>query len=106
MSAQSTEKPRGYSTARKSFMQVLSYRRTQVTNLNTMHRIGRPDGIDSVDGGLADDGDSECDHGLIDEDLAAKMMDDLECEWAVALNKDEGDGIEEEEEEEEEGQEE
>jgi hypothetical protein len=50
---------------------------------------------------LADDGDSESDHGQIDDDLAARIMEDLECEWAVALNEEEGDGIEEEEEEEE-----
>jgi hypothetical protein len=51
---------------------------------------------------LADDGDGESDYGQIDEELAAKIKEDLERKWAVALNEEEGDGIEEEEEEEEE----
>ena len=67
-----------------------------------MQSVARQDDIDAVDGGLADDGDGESDYGQIDEELAAKIMEDLEREWAVALNEDEGDGIEEEEEEEEE----
>ena len=67
-----------------------------------MQSVARPDDIDAVDGGLADDGDSESDYGQIDEELAAKIMEDLEREWAVALNEEEGDGIEEEEEKEEE----
>jgi hypothetical protein len=67
-----------------------------------MQSVARQDDIDAVDGGLADDGDGESDYGQIDEELAAKIMEDLEREWAVALNEEEGDGIEEEEEEEEE----
>jgi len=67
-----------------------------------MQSVARPDDIDAVDGGLADDGDSESDYGQIDEELAAKIMEDLEREWAVALNEEEGDTIVEEEEEEEE----
>jgi len=45
------------------------------------------DDIDAVDGGLADDAVGDSDYGQMDEKLAAKMMEDLECEWAVALNK-------------------
>ena len=71
-----------------------------------MQSVARPDDIDAVDGGLADDGDGESDYGQIDEELAAKIMEDLEREWAVALNEEEGDGIEELEEEEEEEEEE
>jgi len=67
-----------------------------------MQSVAQPDDIDAVDGGLADVGDSESDYGQIDEELAAKIMEDLEREWAVALNEEEGDGIEEQEEEEEE----
>jgi hypothetical protein len=55
---------------------------------------------------LADDGDGESDYGQIDDELAAKIMEDLECEWAVALNEEEGDGMEKEEEEEEKEEEE
>ena len=71
-----------------------------------MQSVARQDDIDAVDGGLADDGDGESDYGQIDEELAAKIMEDLEREWAVALNEEEGDGIEELEEEEEEEEEE
>jgi len=67
-----------------------------------MQSVAQPDDIDAVDGVLADDGDSESDYGQIDEELAGRLMDDLECEWAVVLNEEEGDGIQEEEEEEEE----
>ena len=70
-----------------------------------MQSVARLDDIDAVDGGLADDGDGESDYGQIDEELAAKIMEDLEREWAVALNEEEGDGIEEEEEEEQEQEE-
>jgi hypothetical protein len=51
---------------------------------------------------LADDGDGESNYGQIDEEVAAKIMEDLERKWAVALNKEEGDGIKEEEQEEQE----
>jgi hypothetical protein len=71
-----------------------------------MQSVARQDDIDAVDGGLADDGDGESDYGQIDEELAAKIMEDLEREWAVALNEEEGDGIEEEEEQEQEEEEE
>jgi hypothetical protein len=71
-----------------------------------MQSVARQDDIDAVDGGLADDGDGESDYGQIDEELAAKIMEDLEREWAVALNEEEGDGIEEEEQEQEQEQEE
>jgi hypothetical protein len=56
---------------------------------------------------LAFDGDGESDHGQKVEALAAKIMEDLESGWAVALDEEEGDGLEEEkaEEEEEEGHE-
>jgi len=54
---------------------------------------------------LADDGDGESDYGQIDEELAAKIMEDLEHEWAVALNEEEGDGIEKEKKKEEEEEE-
>jgi hypothetical protein len=47
---------------------------------------------------VGDDGDGESDYGQIHEELTAKIMQDLECEWAVELNKEEGDGFEEEEE--------
>jgi len=67
-----------------------------------MQSVARPDDIDAVDGGLADDRDGESDYGQIGEELAAKIMEDLEREWAVALNDEEGDGIEKEEEEQEE----
>jgi transcription initiation factor TFIID subunit 7 len=67
-----------------------------------MQSVVQLDTIDAVDGGLADDGDGESDNGQIDEDLAAEIMEDLDREWEVALNEEEGDGIEEEEEEEEE----
>jgi hypothetical protein len=67
-----------------------------------MQSVVRLDDMDAVEGGLADDGDGESDYGQIDEKLAAKIMEDLEREWAVALHKEEGDGIKEEEEEEEE----
>jgi hypothetical protein len=65
-----------------------------------MQSVARPDDIDAVNGGWADDRDGESDYGQKDEELAAKIMEDLEREWAVALNKEEGDGIQEEEEEE------
>jgi len=55
--------------------------------------------IDAINGGLADGGDIERDYAQTDQKLAAKLMQDLEPKWAVALNKDEGDGIWEEEEE-------
>jgi len=71
-----------------------------------MQSVARRDDIDAVDGGLADDGDGESDYGQIDAELAAKIMEDLEREWAVVLNEEEGDGIEEEEAEEEEEEEE
>jgi hypothetical protein len=47
-----------------------------------MQRVARQDDIDAVDGSLADDGDGESDYGQIDEELAAKIMEDLEREWA------------------------
>jgi hypothetical protein len=59
--------------------------------------VSQPVHIDAVDGGLADHGDCESDYGQIDEELAAQITEDLEHEWAVALNKEEGDSIEEEE---------
>jgi hypothetical protein len=71
-----------------------------------MQSVAGPDDIDAVDGGLADDGDGESDYGQIDQALAAKIMEDLERECAVALNQQEGDGIEEEQEEEEKEEEE
>ena len=74
--------------------------------MDAMQRVARPDDIDAVDGGLAADGDGESDYGQIDEELAAKIMEDQEREWAVALNEEEGDGIEKQEEEEEEEKEE
>jgi len=67
-----------------------------------MQSVARPDDIEAVDGGLADDRDGESDYGQIDEELAAKIVEDLEREWAVALNEEEGNGIEQEEEEDEE----
>jgi len=70
--------------------------------LDAIQSFARPDDIDAVDGGLADGRDSESDYSQIDEELAAKIMEDLKCEWAVAINEEEGDGIKEEEEEEEE----
>ena len=51
---------------------------------------------------MADHGDGESDYGQTEEELAANMMEDVERKWAVALNKKEGDGVEEEKEEEEE----
>jgi len=71
-----------------------------------MQSVARPEDIDAVNGGLADYGDGERDYGQIDEERAAKFMEDLDCEWAVASNEEEGDCIEEEEEEEEEDKEE
>jgi len=71
-----------------------------------MQSVAWPDDIDAVGGGLADDGDGESDYRQIDEELAAKIMEDLERKWAVALHDEEGDGIEEKKEEEEEEEEE
>jgi len=66
-----------------------------------MHSVAQPHDIDAIHGGLADDGDGESDYGYIDQALAPQIMEDLEREWAMALNKEVGNGIEEEEEEEE-----
>jgi len=52
-----------------------------------MQSVGRPNDIDAVDGGLADDGDGESDYGQIDEELAAKIMEDLECEWDSGVER-------------------
>jgi len=65
-----------------------------------MQSVVRPDDIDAVDGGVADDRDGDSDYGQIDQEMAAKIIEGLEREWAVALNEEEGDGIEEDEEEE------
>jgi hypothetical protein len=54
------------------------------------------DDIDAGDCSLANDGDGESDYGQIDEDPAAKIMQNLDCEWAVAIHEKEGDGIENE----------
>jgi len=62
-----------------------------------MQSVAPVDDIDTIDGGLADDGNGESDCGQIDEELSSKIIEDLEREWAVALNEEEGDGIEEEE---------
>jgi hypothetical protein len=70
-----------------------------------MQSVARPDDIDAFGGGLAADGDGESDYGQIDEELAAKIMEDLERQWGVALNEEEGDGIEQEQEQEEQEQE-
>jgi hypothetical protein len=70
-----------------------------------MQSVARRDDIDAIDGGLPDGGDSESDYGQIDEELGAEIMEDVEHEWAVALNKEDGNGIEEEEEKEEEKEE-
>jgi hypothetical protein len=70
-----------------------------------MQSVVRPDDINAVDGGLADDGDGESYYGQRDEELAAKIMENQEHEWAVALNEEEGDGIKVDKEEEEEEEE-
>jgi len=62
-----------------------------------MQSVARPDDINAVDGGLADEGDGESDYGEIDEELAAKIMEDLEGKWAEALHEKDGDSIEEKE---------
>jgi len=61
----------------------------------------RPADIDAFDGGLPDDGYSESDYGLIEKQLAAKIMQYQACEWAVVLSKKEGNGNEEDQKEEE-----
>jgi hypothetical protein len=55
--------------------------------LDAMHSVARPGDIVAIYGVFADDGDSESVYGQIDEELAAQIMDDLEREWAVALNE-------------------
>jgi hypothetical protein len=61
-----------------------------------MQSVARLDDIDAIDGGLADNRVGESDYGQTDEELAAKIIEDLEREWAEALNEEQGDSIEEE----------
>jgi len=65
-----------------------------------MQNVARPDNIDAIDSGLADDADDESDYDQIDAELAANKMENLEHELALALTKEEADGIDEEKEEE------
>jgi hypothetical protein len=43
----------------------------------------RPEDIDELDGGLADDNDGESDYGQIDEMISSKIMEHLQGDWAV-----------------------
>jgi hypothetical protein len=74
--------------------------------MDAMLSVARLDAIDAIDGGLADAGDGESDYGQIDEELSAKIMEYQEGQLAVAINEEEGYGIEEDKEEEEEEEEE
>jgi hypothetical protein len=56
-----------------------------------MWKVVRRDDIDVSDGVFPDDGDGASDYWQIDEEVAANIMQDLEHEWAVALNEEQGD---------------
>jgi hypothetical protein len=73
--------------------------------LVALQSTAQPDDIDAVNGGLVVDGDGESDYGQIDEELSAKIIEDLEREWALAFHEEAGDGIKEQEQEPEQEQE-
>jgi len=67
----------------------------QITNLKCSAECYVTCDIDTIDGGLGDDEHSESDYGEIHKELQAKIKEHIEPEWAVALNEEKGDGIQE-----------